>query len=84
MRMLILALLLATLTSCNLSLGPVAERQTVWAQMGTSGKVVSDTKCEVLVSVDGKWVRTKTDIKGMVVIDEPTYEALLKKWKESK
>jgi hypothetical protein len=58
----------------------VKESETIWAKMGTPGKVVSDTVADVLVEVDGKWVRSKTGIQGMIVLDEPTYNQLWKQW----
>jgi uncharacterized membrane protein YvbJ len=80
-KMLTMTLLLAILPSCGLTLGPVAERQTVWAKMGTSGKIVSDTDAELLVEVDGKLARSRANVQGMIVLDEPTYEVMLKQWK---
>lgn len=54
------------------------DRETVWAKMGTPGRVVSKSTVEVLVPVnrDGKivWERGHADIQGMVVLDEPTLE----------
>jgi len=81
-KMLTLTLLLLTLAGCGITLGPVAERQTVWAKMGTPGKVVSNTQAEVLVAVDGKNVRSKANIQGMIVLDEPTYNVLLEHWEK--
>jgi len=59
----------------------VKERETVWAKMGTPGKVVTSVVVEVLVEVDGKPVRTKANIQGMIVLDEPTYTMLMRQWK---
>lgn len=72
-----LVMLSLILSGCGLTLGPVAERETIWAKHGTSGKVVG--KCETDVLVNDK--RTRANIQGMIVIDEPTYELLLKTWK---
>ena len=81
--LLLLGALMTCLTSACLTLGPRAERETVWASHGTVGKVVSDTTADVLVLVDGRLKRTKADIKGMIVIDEPTYLAMLKAYKDA-
>lgn len=73
-----------TLTSCDVTLGPKAERQTVWAQMGTPGRVVDDATVELLVEVDGQLKRSRARIQGMIVLDEPTYTALMEAYKASK
>ena len=83
-RFLMLTLCVATLAGCNLSLGPVAERETVWAKMGTSGRVVGKCETEILVSTKTGDVRTKANIQGMIVVDQPTYEALIQSWRDSK
>ena len=70
-----------TLTAC-VTIGPKAERETIWAKHGTVGKVVSNSTVDVLVMVDGEWKRTVANIKGMVVIDEPTYHAMLVAYRE--
>ena len=87
MRPLAAGLILLTLpglTGCGLTLGPQVERETTWAKMGTPGRIVSDTEADVLVKVDGKDVRSKANVRGMVVLDEPTYELLLKTYQEGK
>jgi hypothetical protein len=50
--------------------------------MGTSGKVVSNSEVSVLVEVNGKLVRSKSNIRGMIVLDEPTYNLIWKQWQE--
>lgn len=68
-------------TGCGLTLGPTAERETVWARAGTSGKVVGQCETEILITTEAGEKRSKANIQGMIVIDEPTYELLLKMWK---
>lgn len=80
MRLWLILLASLILTSC-VTVGPVKERETVWAKMGTPGKIVSSTVAEVLVEVDGKLVRSRANIQGMIVLDEPSYAAMLKQWK---
>lgn len=60
------------LSGCGVTLGPVAERETIWATMGTPGRIVDKREVEVLV--EGK--RSRASLAGMVVLDEPTYQLL--------
>jgi hypothetical protein len=63
------------LTGCGLTLGPQAERVTIWAKMGTPGRVVDNRKVDVLLP-DGKggWQRSTAVLAGMCVLDEPTLD----------
>lgn len=82
---LILPACLLLTTSCEIrpiSIGPTERVETIWAVMGTPGKVVSDTTADVLVEVDGKPKRSKAKIQGMMVLDEPTYNLIWKHWQE--
>ncbi|MCP4639447.1 MAG: hypothetical protein GY851_03390 [bacterium] len=80
-----MSMTLASLTLCLtlagcVTIGPKAERETIWAKKGTIGKVVSDSTVEILVPLEGsnnEWIRTKADAKGMILIDEETYQAML-------
>jgi hypothetical protein len=64
-----------TLSGCSISLGPVAERETTWAVMGTPARIVDERKLEILVP-DGKggWQRSTGVLKGQMSLDEPTLE----------
>ena len=83
-QLLMLMLSTVILTGCNFSLGPVAERETIWARMGSSGRVVGKCETEILVTTKSGDVRTKANLQGMMVVDQPTYDALLRCWKDSK
>jgi len=78
MRVILAALILAgslALNGCGVTLGPVVERQTIWARMGTPGRIVDDRDVEVLVpDGQGGWTRTRAKLAGMCVLDEPTLE----------
>lgn len=73
------------LPSCEINpirIGPGPDKvTTVWAKMGTPGKIVSDTEVDLLIEVDGKPVKSRANVQGMIVLDEPTYTQLLKQWK---
>jgi hypothetical protein len=71
---LILASLLA-LSGCGLTIGPRAERETIWAKMGTPGRIVDQRRVDVLVpDGQGGWQRSSAVLAGMCVLDEPTLE----------
>ena len=76
----LLLLSIGALIGCGLTLGPVAERETTWAKMGTPCRIVDSRKIEILVP-DGldekgllKWKRSTGVLAGMTAIDEPTLE----------
>jgi hypothetical protein len=86
-----LALVVVTLAGCEINpvrIGPVEKIETIWARMGTCGKVVSETHADVQVEVivGGKTEtkRARANIQGMIVIDEPTYNLLKKHWDATK
>lgn len=71
---LLLALLLV-LTGCD----RISRESTViWAKMGTVGKIVDGDDCIVLIMVGDEYIPVEADLTGMVAIDEPTLEALMK------
>jgi predicted lipoprotein len=78
MRTMIALLTLAAslaLSGCGVTLGPVVERQTVWARMGTPGRIVDQREVEVLVpDGQGGWQNSRARLAGMCVLDEPTLE----------
>ena len=81
-----LALTLPILVGCSgVTLGPQVERDTIWAKMGTPGRVVDARMVDVLVpNVDGKWVRSRACVAGMCLIDEPTLTLYQRAYEDSK
>jgi hypothetical protein len=68
----LLPILWLALSGC--ALGPTVERETIWAKHGTPGRIVDQREVEVLVPVEGRWVRSRAVLAGLVVLDEPTLE----------
>jgi hypothetical protein len=81
----LLLLTLPGLTGCAVTLGPVTERETIWARMGTPARIVDQRPIDVLVP-DGKgnWKRTQAVMGGMMGLDEPTFEVFQRNWEQSK
>jgi hypothetical protein len=63
------------LSGCGVTLGPTAERLTVWAKMGTPCRIVDERRLDVLVpDGQGGWTRSTANLCGMCALDEPTLE----------
>lgn len=88
MRQLRIALVLVsllTLTGCGIFSPAAPERRTVWAQIGTPGRIIDDKPIAHLVKDDeGNLQPSKGIMRGMVAIDEPTYQLLMKVYNDSK
>lgn len=73
------------LTGCGVFSPPSPERRTVWAQIGTPGRIIDDRPVQHLVKDEaGNLQPSKGIMRGMVAIDEPTYQLLLKSYQDAK
>jgi len=55
------------------------ERQVVWAKMGSIARIVDDRKIKVMIKDStGSWITADASLQGMVAVDEPTINVLLK------